>query len=366
VATGETRDAFSSEAGWAQVMGTRFGRAVVNVDEPEHMLERRLWAGAFSPASLERCLAPLRELVAGRIERWAAEPSIDVYPAARELAFSANATALGGFEDDAALDRVRTLFTAFLNPTPDGESDAVRHERARPLRDALEVLLRAHVAAVAAGHPRKPGLLDELCRKNPEMNQRALLAHLNLLLVTGSETSASVMAFLLYYASMPQWRDWLREEAVTWARASDVSALEAAPRLDAFVREAGRLNPALVCGPRVTTREVPIAGVRIPAQSRVMLAYAGTNLLESVYAGALEFHPQRWIGTALARPLTFSSGHRTCLGLRFASLEMKLMLAHAVANFDMVPVERGAYANSGFFNTRPAGTFRLRLGKRIG
>jgi cytochrome P450 len=363
-ATSETRDAFSSEAGWAQVMGTRFGRAVVNSDEPEHMVERRLWAGAFSPSALERCLEPVRKIVVERIARWAAQPSIDVYAATRDLAFSANATALGGFSDDATLHRVQTLFTEFLNPTTEGDTDANRHQRALPLRDEVEALLRAHVAAVVAAPERKPGVLDELCRKLPEIMQQVLLAHLNLLLVTGSETSASTMAFLLYYASIPQWRDWLREEAEACAAADDLTALESAPRLDAFVRETGRLNPALVCGPRVTTRDVALAGVRIPARSRVMLAYAGTNLLESVYEDAMEFRPQRWIGTAPERPMTFGSGHRTCMGMRFANLEMKLMLAHLVANFDIESVERGPYVNSGFFNTRPAGTFRLRLVQR--
>jgi hypothetical protein len=44
------------------------------------------------------------------------------------------------------------------------------------------------------------------------------------------------------------------------------------------------------------------------------------ELLASAYANPLAFDPQRWMDTALERPATFGSGHRLCMGARFASL----------------------------------------------
>src|SRR6185295_9432032 len=106
-------------------------------------------------------------------------------------------------------------------------------------------------------------------------------------------------------ASLPRWRDWLREEfdAIGGPVAGlPLSRIEDLPRLDAFVREAGRLHPPLICAPRISTRAVVIAGVTIPARSRVVLSYGGTNVLASAYANPLAFDPQRWMGTALPRP----------------------------------------------------------------
>ena len=51
LATGEARAAFSSEEGWARLLGTRFGRAVINADEPQHAHDRRRWAGASARAA---------------------------------------------------------------------------------------------------------------------------------------------------------------------------------------------------------------------------------------------------------------------------------------------------------------------------
>ena len=48
LATGE---ALSSEQGWSQLLGTRFGRAVINADEPQHARDRRHWACSSSPAT---------------------------------------------------------------------------------------------------------------------------------------------------------------------------------------------------------------------------------------------------------------------------------------------------------------------------
>ena len=58
-----------------------------------------------------------------------------------------------------------------------------------------------------------------------------MLAHLNLLLVTGHETSASLLTWVLYYASKPRWQGWLREELDAIRRPEDPQAL---PVLDVF------------------------------------------------------------------------------------------------------------------------------------
>src|SRR4051794_13655809 len=47
-ATGEARHALSSELGWAPLLGTRFGIALLNADEPQHAQDRRDWSGLFA------------------------------------------------------------------------------------------------------------------------------------------------------------------------------------------------------------------------------------------------------------------------------------------------------------------------------
>ncbi|MEO8132739.1 MAG: cytochrome P450 [Betaproteobacteria bacterium] len=368
-ATGDSRAALSSEKGWAPLLGTRFGRAVINVDEPQHAQDRRRWAAAFTPAEFERCLSALRPLVASRSEQWSNRTSFDAYPATRELAFAGIATTLGGFADDATLERILDPLSAVLDPTADGESELDRHHRVAPLREALEALLRAHLAAPRSEGTVAPGLIELLRRQDPTLGDNALLAHLNLLLITGLETTASLMAWVLHYASMARWRAWLREELDAGpapVNDSALAALETLPRLDAFVREAGRLHPPVVCAPRVCTEDAVIAGVRIPAGSNVVLGYGGTNLLAASYDDAAAFRPQRWTATQLPRAATFGGGHRLCIGMRFAQLELKAVLAHVVTRYDIEGGDAGMPVNAGFWNARPTGGPRLTLRKRHG
>jgi cytochrome P450 len=367
LATGEAREALSSKEGWAPLLGTRFGRAVINTDEPQHTQDRRRWVDAFAPAELAQCFSAIRALVAHRVKRWSDASNFEAYPATRELAFAAIATTLGGFADDATLSRTRALLSAVLDAPAAGESDLDQHYRVSPLRDELEALLRAHLAQPPGDSGTAPSLVDHLRRHDPALDKDSLLAHLSLLLVTGHETTASLMAWLLHYASMPRWHSWLREELdrlPTPDGEAALTALEALPRLDAFVREAGRLHPPLLCAPRVSIRDVVVAGVRIPAHSRVVLSYGGTNMLASAYAEPNAFRPQRWINTTLPRAATFSAGHRLCLGMRFAHMEVKTALAHVITHYDIERVEGAEPVNAGFWNARPTGGPRLALRPR--
>jgi retinoid hydroxylase len=367
IATGEARAAFSSEEGWAPLLGTRFGRAVINADEPQHAQDRRRWAGAFSPVQRARFLPAIDRLVSRRLQRWAAVPDFDVYPATRELAFAFLATTLGGFADDAALAGIQELFSAVLAPPVDDESVHDRHFRVAPLRDQLEAMLRDHIAR----HPRDangvPSLIDHLRREDPTMTAEAMLAHLNLLLVTGHETSASLLAWLLYYASKPHWWEWLSKELDTVAQPEDVETLamlESLPRLDAFVREVGRLNPPLLCAPRVCVDDVAIAGHRISVGSRVALSYGGANMSASVFSEPAAFRPQRWMDATTLRAATFGAGYRHCLGMSFAYMELKIVLARVIQHFEIEVIDGPDPVNAGFWAARPMGGPRLALRPR--
>ncbi len=371
-ATGAARAAFSSEKGWAPLLGSRFGRAVVNADEPQHAQDRRRWVGAFTPAELERSLAAVRRLVALRAQRWsAATDGFEPYPVTRELAFAAVATALGGLADDALLARVLWLLSAVLDPAEAGESELDRHHRVMPLRDELEALLRSHLAQLRADDAMGSSLLHHLLRQASPPSPAALLAHLNLLLLTGMETTASLLAWVMHYASMQPWRSWLREELMACAEAPDESplaTLDGLPRLDAFVREAGRLHTPVVAAPRACVSDVVVDGTRVPEGSLVVMSYGGANLLASHYPSPDEFRPQRWLdtGNAPPRPATFSSGHRLCIGMRFAQLEVKSVLAHVLTRYELSGGDGGLPVNAGFWNARATRAPHLTLRRRGG
>jgi cytochrome P450 len=369
-AYGDGRGMLSSALGWRPLIGRRFGSAVLNSDEPAHRRERRAWAPAFATSALEQSIAPIEAIVARDIDRWVAARRVDAYAVARNFAFTVVATVAAGLPDDARVDELGRQFAQALAP-PAGDGDVVaNHAAAIPLRNAIESTLAAHVGAL---HPdgRQSGVPALLLRNDPSIDRAKLLEHLNILLVAGHETTATLLAWaLLLLASHPHWRARLAQEAASLPRAGEVT-LEALGRLrelDAFLAEVGRLHPPLVHAPRIALRDFVYAGVRIDAGTTIALGIGATHRLDAHYADPDRFRPERFLGAdgshgaAMQSPLfTFGRGARLCLGMRFASVTMKLALARLLQRASPLPVAPVECVHAGFWNARPRGTLAIAM-----
>jgi cytochrome P450 len=89
------------------------------------------------------------------------------------------------------------------------------------------------------------------------------------------------------------------------------------------VEELGRYDPPVHYIGRKTAREVELHGVRIPAQSNVLLLIGAANRDERVYEDPDVFDVERVMPR---RPLTFGFGHHLCLGASLARLETRIAL----------------------------------------
>jgi cytochrome P450 len=140
--------------------------------------------------------------------------------------------------------------------------------------------------------------------------------------VAGIEMVSSAICFaLLHLARDPQLRAQLREDPA---------------QLPAFIEEIFRLEPPGPAIPRVTTREVTIGGVTIPAHTAVWLALEAAGREnggdEISTAGTGEIQRQRnW---------AFGGGMHRCLGMHLARLEMDAFLTewlNRIPNFELKP-----------------------------
>ncbi|KAJ7814939.1 cytochrome P450 [Mycena leptocephala] len=164
-------------------------------------------------------------------------------------------------------------------------------------------------------------------------------------LIAGQDTTANTLAFaLLELARAPELQDKLRAEihaTLGAVRAGSVS-YDSMPLLNAFIKEALRMYPAVTISDRTTLEDsvIPLAGsittstgeqisqIHIRKGQVLQLGLASYYRLESRWgADAHEFKQSRWLeGTAYngdafgpyANLLTFLGGPHTCLGWRFA------------------------------------------------
>ena len=79
---------------------------------------------------------------------------------------------------------------------------------------------------------------------------------------------------------------------------------------------------------RKLTRDVDLAGYRIPAGARVMPAIAAIHFREDIYPDPSQFRPERFLDHA-PEPYTwipFGGGVRRCIGATFAQFEMRVII----------------------------------------
>ena len=164
------------------------------------------------------------------------------------------------------------------------------------------------------------------------------------LLVAGHETTATALAWALYWIhKLPALRDRLLAELDGWGENPDVNTVMKAPYLDAVCNETLRIYPvAMLIFPRVNNKSLKLAGREIPPQTVLLGSIYSTHHREDLYPQPHEFKPERFL-TRQFSPfefLPFGGGARRCIGSAFAMLEMKLALAKILSRWELELVDK--------------------------
>jgi retinoid hydroxylase len=153
--------------------------------------------------------------------------------------------------------------------------------------------------------------------------------------------------------------------------------LEGEPTLEAVKRmrvlgyalsEAERLYPPVANGPRGASRDFEFGGYTIPADTRVVYSIVASHMLPNVWAAPERFDPDRFAPPReedKKHPyglVGFGGGPRVCIGINFATVEIKAMAAIILGRFDLETIERPqqVYQGTGF----PLGGIKLRVTER--
>jgi retinoid hydroxylase len=341
------REYFSHDRGWTPLMGVPLGQGLLNMDAPEHTRHRKMWNPAFTGPSIEAYMPVIARVIAARTSSWPQQPEVDIYREMQQITFTAAGWALAGFQPGPQLEELGQLF--YQHTVRDRRDqillDLIAERRARPLDEQPRDVLGQIVSARDGdGQP----LSDE-----------QILAHINILLAAGHETTTSLGSWVLYLlATMPEQRRRIAAEIadVLGDTASGLIAVEALrelKQLDNFIKEAGRLYAPVITVPRGVLREVEFGGYTLPAGTPVRLALAAAHLLPHVFADPQRFDPDRF-----APPreedrhtpyglVTFGGGSRICIGINFANIETKALAVHVLRHYRLAVVEGQRIVNAG-------------------
>ncbi|KAJ7108499.1 cytochrome P450 [Mycena epipterygia] len=218
-------------------------------------------------------------------------------------------------------------------------------------RDIMSLLVKAN----ASTNPRT------------NLSEEEMLAQMQTIMQAGHETTATTMSWTVFELSkQPEVQAKLRAEILATERAMHARGdteftyadFEAMPYTIAVMKETFRFHPVAyntnreaardevlpLSKPLVTKSGKTITEIPIPKNTLLVVSIAGYNRNPDVFGeDAHVFRPERWLdGTVQTSTslgvygnlMTFGSGHRACIGWRFAVYEYQTFLVELVKNFE--------------------------------
>ncbi|MCJ1430519.1 hypothetical protein MMC29_008437 [Sticta canariensis] len=196
----------------------------------------------------------------------------------------------------------------------------------------------------------RPDFMSYILKHNDEkgMTGPELESASSLLVVAGSETTGTVLAGATFHLlKNPSTLTKLtREIRTSFQKEKDITINSTAPLsyLHAVIEESLRMVPPVATGlPRISPpdRAVMVCGKVIPPGTAIGINHWSTYMAEHNFRDPKNFVPERWLGDCRFinddkksfQP--FSFGPRNCLGKNLAYVEMRMILARMIWNFDM-------------------------------
>jgi cytochrome P450 len=175
------------------------------------------------------------------------------------------------------------------------------------------------------------------------MTEEELRAEVVNFLLAGYETTATALTWTWYLlASHAEVRERVREEirAVVGDRPPSVADAPQLNFIRAVIHESMRLYPPVWIMPRQVVANDEIRGFRIPKRSTVFLCPYVTHRHPDFWDKPEVFDPDRFTAERSAARFKeayfpFLSGPHQCIGNEFAMLEMQLVIARVLQEFDV-------------------------------
>ena len=199
-------------------------------------------------------------------------------------------------------------------------------------KDLLQLMLTAHEETTVEGVSR---LTDD-----------EIIAQCVVFLLAGYETSSNTLSFAAYYLAMnPDVQDKLRQEIEKAVESNpDVNLYDLIQKieyLDCVINETLRLSPPAAQVNRECSQTCEINGVHIPAGTEILIPLYGIHRDPEAWPAPEKFDPERFRGPAkdTRHPyqfMPFGTGPRSCIGMRFAQMEVKTALVRILRKYKLV------------------------------
>lgn len=162
-------------------------------------------------------------------------------------------------------------------------------------------------------------------------------------LVAGHETTANALAWTLYLLSLhPEVIEILKQEieSVLPNRCLEFEDIPKLVYLKQVIQESMRVYPPVPTIPRVTVESDEVCGVKLPADSWVVMSPYVTHRHPEFWTEPEKFLPERFEASRIASQhpfayFPFGGGPRKCIGEHFAMLEAQVVIVGILQHFNL-------------------------------
>jgi len=269
----------------------------------------------------------------------------------------------------------RVAVLAALLPLPGGPRTSralkVLARRAWGTKEGVEGMVGRLIADRRAqgGRDGDGDLLDVLL--SADLTDAEIGAEVATFILAGHETTANTLAWsLALLSAFPSARERLEQEvdSVLGGRVPEAGDATRLPWTAAVVSEAMRLYPPAWTIGRSALADDTVAGVTVPAGSRVTISTYLVHRHREFWPDPAGFDPGRFLPGSADRPryayIPFGGGRRACVGQSFAELEAVLVLASIAQRYRLELTMRGIPAPIANVTLRPGQDLPMRLRRR--
>ena len=336
---------FSSEQGWGPLLNLLFPRGLMLMDFERHRADRRVMSAAFKPDAMRHYAAQLDTGISARVADWAGP--LRFYDAVKKLSLDLAATSFLGVPLGAEADGINGAFV-------DEVQASVAPVRIPLLGTAMRKGVRGRALLVDFFRREIPGrrhgdgadFFSIFCRATGDdgepLSADAIADHMNFLMMAAHDTiTSSATSLIMFLGRHPEWQDKIREE-VTSVGLTDGSIpfdqLERLTLTDYAFKEALRLMPPVPAIPRRALRDFSFGGYAIPGGSFVGINPSYTHRMANYWPDPdrfdpLRFNPENSRGRHKYAWVPFGSGAHMCIGLHFATMQIRILLAHLLTRY---------------------------------
>lgn len=347
------------------------------LDGKTHKRRRKLLMPPFHGESLQRCSRQIVEITEKLCQRLELNRPFKVRHLTQEITMRVILSVVFGIDSGTRYDRLRELLTTLLdtfnNPlnssliffpwmqkdwgqySPWGKFLRIKQE----IKDLLyaEIADRRNTLKQDASGAEYRDILSLLLMAKDEtgqgMSDEELHDELITLLFAGHETTASALAWLLYWIHyLPKVDRQIHQELDSLSSTTDYKTINELPYLNATVCETLRIYPiAAGTFARLLKQPMTIMDCKFESNTWFMISIYNLHHQEAIYPNSKQFIPERFLTKNYSNYeyLPFGGGNRRCIGSALALLEMKLVTVTILSHWQleltnkrqMLPVRRG-------------------------